>query len=206
MLLLIAALAGVYFAPRKALFQESCAIRSCLNSLNLKCINNTCTCLGGYIYTNKCILKSKYLEKCHSTTYCEDNKNMICLDGVCKCADSNYWTGSTCSMKSTYTQGCSSDNQCLTSQMLFCDAKTKTCLCNNSTTRFWDQSSCFLKRTINERCNSSFQCRDWEILSCKNGKCILMYLYVNYFLAVNRFFLRHMYFHSILGHNFLKMS
>ena len=168
---LIALLAAVCFGPRKGLYQENCSRRSCINNFNLKCINSTCNCDTGYIYIDKCTLKKKYLESCHSTSYCGDNKNLICLDGVCKCNDAiQYWTGSTCSSKSTYQQVCYSNNQCLTSQMLYCNISTLLCLCDTST-RFWYQSSCFPQRTINQRCDSNSQCLSSQNLCCLNGQC-----------------------------------
>ena len=73
-LILIAALAAVYFAQRPALYKESCVSRSCVKDLNLKCINKTCLCETGYIYIDKCTLKKSYLEQCHLTEICKDNR------------------------------------------------------------------------------------------------------------------------------------
>jgi hypothetical protein len=169
-IILIALIAAVCFASRKALYQENCATRSCVSNLNLKCINNTCNCDSGYLYIDKCTLKKKYLENCHLTSYCEDNMNLVCLDGVCKCNDAtNYWTGSTCVSKKTYQQVCHSNNQCLTLQMFYCDTSTSLCLCDSS--RYWDQSSCFPKGSINQRCNSNSECLSSQNLYCFNLKC-----------------------------------
>ena len=128
-----AALFAVYYAQRPALYLENCEKRSCIKGFNLKCINNTCLCDTGYIYIDKCSLKKDYTEKCHKTSYCKDNKNMICKNGVCECDSVNYWNGSMCASKSTYQQPCSVDKVCFTGQMLYCDTITKTCLCDNFT-------------------------------------------------------------------------
>ena len=62
---LMASIFVVVLAPRPGLINESCAQRSCLKDLNLKCINKTCQCSAGYFYTNKCILTKNYMESCH---------------------------------------------------------------------------------------------------------------------------------------------
>jgi hypothetical protein len=169
-LILLAALFGVYFAPRQAMYQESCESRSCVKDLNLKCINKTCLCETGYIYIGKCTLKKNYLEKCHLDAICKDNKYMKCLDGLCKCDDYSYWNGSQCVSKSTYQQPCTSSNQCLTLQFLYCDTTSKKCICDTNT-RFWDKTSCFPKRTYNERCNEDSECKSSEHLYCLSGTC-----------------------------------
>ena len=168
--MLIAALVAVYFAPRAGLYQESCATRSCLKILNLKCINGTCLCDSDYVYIDKCVLKKNYFEKCHLTSACRDNKNMVCLNGVCSCDEKSYWTGTLCFPKSTYQQASTNNNQCLSSQYLYSDTKLKKCICDNYT-RFWDQTSCFPKRTLNERCNANYECRGWENTYCLYGYC-----------------------------------
>jgi hypothetical protein len=130
---LIAALAAVYFAQRPGLYKESCLMRSCVGNLSLKCINNTCLCNTGYIYIDKCTLKKDYMEKCHLTSYCKDNTSMICMDGVCKCSDLKYWNGKACTNKQSYGKTCTSEDQCLTQSILYCDTKTGKCTCDNTT-------------------------------------------------------------------------
>ena len=168
--ILLAASLILFFSPRKAFYQENCEKRACLKDLNLKCINKTCLCESGYIYIDKCILKKNYQEKCHITTICKDNTNMLCMDGVCKCGQESYWNGTMCKIKSTFNQACTTDSQCLISQLLYCDLTQKRCTCD-SYYRFWDRTSCFPKRTINERCNAISECRSWESTICLNNKC-----------------------------------
>ncbi len=131
--ILFTALFTVYFAERHGLYQESCMRRSCLKDLSLKCINSTCQCDTGYIYIDKCFIKKDYLQKCHLTSYCIDNTSMICMDGVCKCSDLKYWNGKACTNKVSYAKSCTSDTQCLTQSMLYCDTITGKCTCDNTT-------------------------------------------------------------------------
>ena len=159
-----------YFAARPGLYQENCATRSCEKNLSLKCINKTCACESNYIYIDKCVMKKNYSEQCHTAFYCQDYKNINCIDGVCKCASSFYWTGVECKAKLTYSQMCTSNTQCLTSQYLYCDSISKKCTCDNYT-RFWDKTACFPKRTLNESCSLNEQCITSKNLICSNGIC-----------------------------------
>jgi hypothetical protein len=129
-LIFAAALIVVYYAERPANYFESCASRSCLSSLNMKCINKTCVCTSDQYYTKKCIDKKGYLEKCVSlTTHCQNNLNLVCQDGICKCSDNYYWTGSKCSAKVSYSKSCASDDQCYSDKMMVCNVTTKKCSC-----------------------------------------------------------------------------
>ena len=58
--------------------------------------------------------------------------SLVCKSGTCQCETTAYWNGSACLSKYTYKQSCTSDTYCLTSLMLNCDTKTKTCLCNST--------------------------------------------------------------------------
>jgi hypothetical protein len=129
-IIFVAALTVVYNAPKPGYFNESCSSRSCLSSLNLKCINKTCLCTSEQYYTKKCIDKKGYFEKCGSlTSHCKSNTNMICKDGVCKCTDTKYWNGTKCISKSNYTKTCTNDDQCYLETMVYCDLTKQKCLC-----------------------------------------------------------------------------
>ena len=132
-IILISALAVVFFANAPAFYQQSCISRSCFKSLNLKCLNKTCLCDTGYFYIDKCLLKKDYMQQCNDDSYCKDNTSMVCRDGTCTCDNSNYWNGGACISKSTYQQSCTNDNQCFTEKVLYCDSKSKKCSCNNNT-------------------------------------------------------------------------
>jgi hypothetical protein len=137
LILLSASLSVVYFAPRPGLYQESCSTRSCVKGLSLKCIDGTCSCDTGYIYIGKCTLKKEYMEKCHLTSYCKDSTNMTCLDGVCKCDNLSYWNNKKCVSKVSNGRTCSSEAQCLTDSLLYCDLKSKRCICNSTIRYFY---------------------------------------------------------------------
>lgn len=135
---LIAAVVVVSFAKPAAVYQQNCQGRSCMKGLNLKCVNNTCVCDTGYIFINNCSLKKNHSEQCHATEYCKDNVNLVCLDGVCKCAAHQYWNGSSCVVVSTdsalmYGQSCINDKHCITDAGLYCDKKRGICTCDNTT-------------------------------------------------------------------------
>ena len=117
-------------APRPGLYQESCLKRSCIKNFGLTCKNNTCDCPTGYIYINKCIMKKSYMEKCHLTSYCEDGKNLVCLNGVCSCNSTQYWNGKICSTMNTFSKTCTSNSQCNSDQLLYC--KLGNCVCNSN--------------------------------------------------------------------------
>jgi hypothetical protein len=182
--ILLAASLLLFFSPKHSLYQESCEKKSCFKDLNLKCINKTCLCETGYIYIDKCILKKNYIEKCHITAVCKDETEMICLDGVCKCAPESYWNGTMCQVKSTYNQVCTKESHCLTSQFLYCDLTQKKCSCD-SYYRYWDQSSCFPKRTLNDPCNVVSECRSWENTICLNSKCKILSLILKFRQQIN---------------------
>jgi hypothetical protein len=129
-IILTAAITVVVLAPRPGFYNESCSNRSCLSALNLKCINKTCLCTSDQYYTNKCVDKKTYLEKCGSITlHCKNKTSLVCRDGVCKCIDSEYWDGSRCLSKKTYSQSCTSDLQCVSDSIIYCDLTKQKCLC-----------------------------------------------------------------------------
>ena len=128
---LMASIFVVVLAPRPGLINESCAQRSCLKDLNLKCINKTCQCSAGYFYTNKCILTKNYMESCHLISDCKANSNLSCLNGNCNCKNSQYWNGKTCSNRVSYGKTCSYDDQCLANLNLICNTTKGTCDCKD---------------------------------------------------------------------------
>ena len=132
MLFLLAALFAVYLVPiRDAFHEESCTKRQCRKDLNLKCINKTCLCEPGYIYIDKCVLKKGYMEQCLTLTkYCQDNKNLVCRDGVCECNETSFWNGSKCFSQSTIQQNCGKSEECLTFKELICDTASNKCVCD----------------------------------------------------------------------------
>jgi hypothetical protein len=188
-LIILAASLYVNFSKRPGLYTESCSERSCMKTLNMKCINKQCLCLSTQYYIKGCVAKKGYLEKCHgNTSYCIDNLNFICIDGLCKCSKSSYWNDTMCVLKSNYNTSCRNDEACFTDSQIVCDSITKKCLCSSDRYfvriifvllffariyfyRFWDGYACWVKRTYNEACLNASQCRSNENLSCLNGLC-----------------------------------
>lgn len=129
-LLFTSALGIVYFAPRPGLYGESCEHRSCTRGLNLKCINNVCDCVTEKFYRIGCVDKYIYMQQCHSNyKNCVDNQGLSCQDGVCKCNNTQYWSGTSCLSKNTYNHICTNDVQCRTDLLLYCDKVKSSCLC-----------------------------------------------------------------------------
>ena len=128
----IATIVVVYNAPRPSLHAETCDRRSCVPELNLKCINNSCTCSENQYFAKKCIDKKNYLEACSSTTPCKNGSSLLCRDGKCKCSNLNYWKDGNCIPKNTFKQSCSSDVECLESKLLYCDTNTRLCTCSST--------------------------------------------------------------------------
>ena len=121
-------------SKRSGLYKENCIRRSCMKGLNLKCINQTCSCLTNQYYLNGCFNKKNYLEiGCMgSASYYIDGKNLTCIDGACKCNKKSFWNGSSCYLKSLYGGICTTDNQCFfTETRVTCDLTRKKCLCNS---------------------------------------------------------------------------
>jgi hypothetical protein len=205
--ILIVSLQIVYFAPRPGFYLESCEKRSCLKDLNLKCINNICQCTSEYYYTNKCNQKKNYMEKCHLSSYCKNNTGLTCLDGACKCSQTKYWKEKSCVDKSSLSQSCTSDSQCLDQSMLYCNTTKSKCACASNrygitsyinnvekiklifSKRFWDGNACILKRTINEECKSITNCQVGKNLTCTNGACKFKFSnIVNLFFTIFKVF------------------
>lgn len=77
--------------------------------------------------------KKDFLERCNGqTSNCRDNTNLICLDGICKCNQTNYWDGEQCVFKKSYRQRCYSDDECSLELMLHCDKRKNRCLCRHN--------------------------------------------------------------------------
>jgi hypothetical protein len=151
----------VYTTPRPGHYSESCQSRSCFKGLNLKCIDNICTCSTDQYYAKGCHNKKSYLGNCPgNSTFCLNNTDLICKDGVCKCSLEEYWDGSQCLAQKTYGSLCSQDSNCKTDLLLSCDSRRRTCLCKDD--RYWDQTVCYPRLGYNEKCpNSSatFMCK-----------------------------------------------
>ena len=130
-LLAVAVLIATVF-PRPGLLAESCVGRSCLSGSGMKCLNGTCQCLANQYYATKCIDKKGFNERCSSTVPCKDNSTLACLNGMCQCGSNQYWYKNVCVNKGNYKQPCKNDDQCLSTLMLTCETKTRTCLCNST--------------------------------------------------------------------------
>jgi hypothetical protein len=132
LLVLFSAIFIVSIAPRPGLYRESCVGRSCIKNFGLVCKNYTCDCPTGYHYIDKCTLKKAYLEKCNGNQYCQDNKTLVCLDGVCKCNTAQYWNNEVCKNVLTYGNSCETDIQCDSKLNLYCNLKFGKCDCDSS--------------------------------------------------------------------------
>ena len=130
LIILIAAIVVVVFAPRDALHTENCKGRSCIKNFGLKCINNTCLCPSEYVYIDKCTLRKNYLDNCVYRTSCKEGTNLMCIDGICKCNSTSYWDGKACLNKGKYNSICSNSSQCLTNSILYCDKSLGKCACD----------------------------------------------------------------------------
>ena len=120
------------FSKRAGLFNESCTGRSCMNGLNMKCINGHCQCSSDDYYQKGCQPKKNYSEQCFgSTNYCIDNLNLVCMNGFCICNSTSFWNSGKCVNKKKFGESCLSSDQCLTGTKLFCDLKTSLCSCSN---------------------------------------------------------------------------
>ncbi len=132
MLILLAGLVLAFKNPQPGLYDQSCASRSCTKGLKLKCINKTCQCESTQYYSKGCIYKKTLMEKCSSViSNCQDNKNLVCIDGFCKCNETFFWNGVKCVAKGKYLTSCNNDAVCLSELMLTCDSKTKQCNCDS---------------------------------------------------------------------------
>jgi hypothetical protein len=137
LLIILAAAIYVAFSGRSSLYGESCVKRSCIKELNMKCMNNSCSCLSTQYYMKGCNPKKAYLEQCLPyVSTCVDNQDLHCLDGVCKCSSSSYWNGSSCTSRVGYLGNCLSSNQCTQGLQMICDSSKKACLCSSDRLKF----------------------------------------------------------------------
>ena len=127
--ILIASYVIVYTAPRPSQYLESCYKKSCVNGLNLKCINNTCQCKEHQYYNLGCVDQQSYLGKCALAYQCLADTKLICNEGMCKCEDTFYWNGVDCFARKNYNQTCNGD-QCLSINMIFCNMTSTKCECD----------------------------------------------------------------------------
>lgn len=123
----------IMFSQPVAYYGESCTDKKCLKSLGLECIDNECKCNSDSYYRRQCDAKKDYMEKCHNVSaQCNDKKNLLCTDGLCLCNKFNYWNGESCFPKVEFDEVCkSSDFECLTSSLLYCNTQLMKCRCNS---------------------------------------------------------------------------
>ena len=114
---------------RKAVYNESCEYTECSADLKLKCINNVCQCYSDENYTDKCVRLSTYSESCFVASNCFQIYNLVCKLGRCTCESNNYWNGTICVSRYTYSQSCVGD-QCLPDRNLAC--LSNICDCPNT--------------------------------------------------------------------------
>ena len=99
-------------------YSQLCSKTSkCKTSLGLTCGSaSKCVCQANqYWYEGSCVAKPTYTKTCNQTSECRTDLGLICspLDGLClcptwtkastcDCPTTSYWTGSTCTPRSTY--------------------------------------------------------------------------------------------------------
>lgn len=135
LLIFLASTIYILASQRSALYSENCVRRSCMSGLNMKCINNTCTCLANQYYMKGCKNKSNYSQQCmNNAKYCVDGQKLTCLDGICKCDRASYWNSNKtiCLTKSTYGGSCITSDQCVTTAQITCDFSKNQCLCQSN--------------------------------------------------------------------------
>lgn len=124
--ILLSAWLILFNGKNPANYQESCAGRSCNKVLNMKCIDNVCSCTDSQYYLNKCYYKKSFGDHCSSGDQCKSY--LKCIDGICQCNDTKYDDGEKCLPRKKYQEFCQND-QCLTKAMLTCDSASKKCVC-----------------------------------------------------------------------------
>ena len=160
-IVMIAAFVILIGAPRPGLYLESCNQRSCSKENKLKCIDSVCQCLPTEYYTNKCITKKSFLQKCQAHNQCS---TAYCNLGQCDCVNKT----SECK---GYNQYCKINSDCIQSKLLTCISSK--CGCDNS--RFWDGEVCVKKRLLNERCSTFEFCDSSANLVCSSNTCQCIY-------------------------------
>lgn len=119
-----------FLVPLPALFNKTCIGRSCTAGLGMKCIDGLCQCTEGYFYAKGCQKKKNRFDKCNTDSSCYEN-SLDCIDGTCQCNSSMLWDEktATCLIKKSYGGRCTTDLNCMTSQMLKCNINVLKCLC-----------------------------------------------------------------------------
>ncbi|CAF0756147.1 unnamed protein product [Brachionus calyciflorus] len=116
-----------------------------------------------------------YNSKCdNSTRFCDPVKNLKCVDGLCACANSNfYWSSSntTCIYKHFYASSCSSTSECLESSGLYCAATASGCNC--PATSVSNMCDCpITKLSVGSTCTFDKQCSQVDVpLVCTSNLC-----------------------------------
>ncbi|CAF1544843.1 unnamed protein product [Adineta ricciae] len=163
--------------------QECGKLSKCKEGVGLICGSaGRCVCLNTqYWYENKCDQQPTYGEKCNQTIECRTDLNLICaeFDGLCNCPNTSkvqtcdcpstyYWTGSSCTTRSSVLGSCSVANtsyQCLSN--LYCNG-TK-CICEENT-YYWNgtASECFPIDKYMAACDvaTAYSCDTSVGLSC----------------------------------------
>lgn len=124
--ILAAAFTIVYQAPDPSNYQESCKGKSCNKGLNMKCINNICSCTSTQYFLNKCCEKKGNMESCSRTFQCQSG--LTCRDAKCQCNDSYYYAKNSCVSRKSFDELCK-DDQCMTNSYLYCNNQVGKCRC-----------------------------------------------------------------------------
>lgn len=78
---------------QKGSFEDVCDITACDDTKMLSCDSESkfCMCNSERFWSGKsCILKKNYGELCYSKESCNDGKNLICTNGICKFSTNSY--------------------------------------------------------------------------------------------------------------------
>ena len=134
------------------------------------CYCLTLTCLLAILIAACVILlgaksPANYLESCAGRS-CNKDLGMKCINKICTCTDSQYYTNK-CYEKKAINELCSAQDQC--KDGLNCIGGK--CQCNE--TYYHNGAKCLKRKTYQETCQGD-QCLTQLILSCdkNSGKCV----------------------------------
>jgi hypothetical protein len=157
---------GVLF--KMPTYLESCSTANpCVLYKSLTC-NGTCVCEADKYWNGSiCLTLVAFSGTCSATYQCETG--LTCLNSICQCATTTYYSGGACVNKKTYGTSCSlcSYSSCLSCYTCsecqdysygYCDTTSNVCKC--TTGAFYDLSTslCLKNTTFNGVCVSSTQC------------------------------------------------
>ncbi|CAF0956209.1 unnamed protein product [Brachionus calyciflorus] len=144
-------------------YNESCIFTSnCDSTQMLTCVYSTCLCDSTRYWSStnsKCVDRVTYNQDCNGDQ-CKLNINIACNlnSGLCDCSDPSvyYWNLNECVVKKNYGQTCSSDIECLDSEMTVCDGNKCTC----SDAQYFDStnSKCVSRLGEGEVCSFDEMC------------------------------------------------